>query len=164
MQNINQFSQTAERGQYALGGVDSNVISAQIDASLVGTLKTGDGVKIIAVSKGLPKVVPTTGVADIPAGFLVFNPVKNEYAANDRVEIAITGSFRFMVASAAIAAGANVQYDPATGKVATASAMSAVANTSTGAVTITPSTACGVALEAAAADGDLIVVKVAGTL
>ena len=144
-QNLNQFQQTAERGQVALLCANSPVISAVVDSTEAGTLKAGDAVKLVSTSVGLPHVVKSASGDLAIAGFVVFNPVKNDdIKAGDRVEIAITGTFVYQVASAAILAGAAVDYDYSTGKVATANS----------------GIACGVALDAAAADGDLIRVAV----
>lgn len=144
-QNLNQFQQTAERGQVALLCANSPVISAVVDSTEAGTLKAGDAVKLVSTSVGLPHVVKVGNSDTAITGFVVFNPVKNDgIVAGERVEIAITGAFIYQVASAAIAAGAAVDYAYATGKVATADS----------------GLACGVALDAAAGDGDLIRVAV----
>jgi hypothetical protein len=140
-QNLNQFQQTAERGQIALLCANSPVISAVVDSTETGTLKAGDAVKLVSTSKGIPHVVLATASDTTITGIVVFNPVKNDgIVANDRIEIAITGAFIYQVASAAIAAGASVDYNATTGKIATANS----------------GLACGVALDAASADGDLI--------
>ena len=100
---------------------------------------------MVSTSKGIPHVVLVGSGDTTCCGLVVFNPVQNDgIKAGDRVEIAITGAFMYMVASAAINAGAAVDYAYATGKVATANS----------------GLACGVALDAAAADGDLIRVAV----
>lgn len=144
-QNLNQFQQTAERGQIALLCANSPVISAVVDSTEAGTLKAGDAVKLVSTSKGIPHVVKVVVSDTACLGFVVFNPVKNDsIAAGDRIEIAITGAFMYMVASAAIDAGAAVDYAYATGKVATANS----------------GLACGKALDAATGDGDLIRVAV----
>ena len=144
-QNLNQFQQTAERGQIALLTANSPVISAVVDSTETGTLKAGDAVKLVSTSKGIPSVVKVGNSDTTITGFVVFNPVKNDsIVKGDRVEIAITGAFIYQVASASINAGAAVDYAYNTGKVATANS----------------GLACGVALDAAAADGDLIRVAV----
>lgn len=144
-QNLNQFKQTAERGQVALLCANSPLISAVVDSTEAGTLQAGDAVKLVSTSKGIPHVVKVGSTDTACLGFVVFNPVQNaDIAAGDAIEIAITGAFMYMVASAAISAGAAVDYAYATGKVATANS----------------GLACGVALDAAAADGDLIRVAV----
>lgn len=150
-QQLNQFAQTAERGQIALLNADSFILSAVVDASIPAqsTLKTGDLVKIVGTSKGVPHVIPTTAAADAPFGFVVFNAVKNDgFKAGDRVEIMFTGGWMYMIASAAITAGSKVIYTPTSGQV-TAS----VESSSNGAIV-------GVALDAASAAGDLIRVYV----
>lgn len=145
MQALNQFQQTAERGQVAYLNCDSFKMSAVVDSSETGTLKAGDAVKIVTTSKGIPHVVKV-GSSDTAAfGFVMFNAVKNDgIVAGDRIEVAFTGAFMYMVASAAISAGASLDYDYSTGKVATA-------NSGLG---------CGMAVEAASADGDLIAVYI----
>lgn len=151
-QQLNQFAQTAERGQIALLNADSFILSAVVDASIPAqsTLKTGDLVKIVGTSKGVPHVIPTTAAADTPFGFVVFNAVKNDgFKAGDRVEIMFTGGWMYMIASAAITAGSQVIYTPASGQV-TAAVGSPSSN---GAIV-------GVALDAASAAGDLIRVYV----
>ena len=45
MQALNQFQQTAERGQVAYLNCDSFKMSAVVDSSEAGTLKAGDAVK-----------------------------------------------------------------------------------------------------------------------
>jgi hypothetical protein len=131
-QELNQFGQFAERGQIALLNGNSNVISVMIDVSQTAPLKSGDGVKIVETSNGIPKVVAVEDVSDIPAGFILFNTIKNaNFTAGDRAEIAIKGSFIYAIAVGAISAGASVQYDPANGKVsAAASASNSCANSS----------------------------------
>ena len=146
-QNLNQFKQTAERGQIALLTANSPVISAIVDSSETGTLKAGDAVKLVSTSTGIPHVVKLAAgdTTVVPVGFVVFNPVTNAgIIKNQAIEIAITGAFMYMEASAAIQAGANVSYAYNTGKIATENS--------------TP--VCGTALDAAAADGDLIRVAV----
>lgn len=146
-QALNQFQQAAERGQIALLTANSPVISAVVDSNEAGTLKAGDAVKLVSTSTGIPHVA-LLGAGDtsvVPVGFVVFNPVTNAgIAAGQAVEIAITGAFMYMTASAAIEAGAEVSYAYSTGKIATANS--------------TP--VCGVALDAAAGDGELIRVAV----
>ena len=144
-QNLNQFQQTAERGEIALLTANSPVISAVVDSTETGTLKAGDAVKLVSTSAGIPHVVKSASGDTTIAGFVVLNPVKNDgIVKGDRVEIAITGAFIYAVASTSINAGASLDYNYSTGKVATANS----------------GIACGVALDAAAADGDLIRVAV----
>lgn len=144
-QALNQFKQTAERGQVAYLNCDSFKMSAVVDSSEAGTLKAGDAVKIVTTSKGIPHIVKVGNSDTSCFGFVAFNAVKNDgIVAGDRVEVVFTGAFMYMVASGAIQAGAALDYSYSTGKVATA-------NSGLG---------CGKAMEAAAADGDLIAVYV----
>ena len=144
-QNLNQFKQTVERGQIAYLNCDSFKMSAVVDASEAGSLKAGDAVKIVTTSKGIPHVVKVGNSDTAAFGVVLFNPVKNDgIVAGDRVEVAFTGSFIYMEASTSINAGVALDYAYATGKVA-------AANSGLG---------IGVAMEAAAQDGDLIAVYV----
>lgn len=146
-QNLNQFQQTAERGQIALLCANSPVISAVVDSTETGTLKAGDAVKLVSTSAGIPHVVKVGNADTSCLGFVVFNPVKNDgIVKNDRIEVAITGAFIYQVASDAIQSGAEVDYSYSTGKIATANS----------------GLKCGVAVDAAAADGDLIRIAVKG--
>lgn len=144
-QALNQFQQTAERGQVAYLNCDSFKMSAVVDSSEAGTLAAGDAVKIVTTSKGIPHIVKVGSGDTSCFGFVAFNAVKNAgIVAGDRVEVVFTGAFMYMVASAAINAGAALDYAYSTGKVATA-------NSGLG---------CGIAMEAASGDGDLIAVYV----
>lgn len=145
MQALNQFQQTAERGQVAYLNCDSFKMSAVVDSSEASTLKAGDAVKIVSTSKGIPHVVKVGNSDTAAFGVVVFNAVKNDgIVAGDRVEVAFTGAFIYMIASASIEAGAALDYAYATGKVATANSGLGI----------------GVAMEASAQDGDLIAVYV----
>lgn len=149
MQNLNQFDQSAERGQIALHNGESVVISAMIAPTYQGTLRSGDGITITAESRGLPKIVRTGSVSSKAAGFILFNPVKNVFKAGDRCEIMLTGGYMYMVASDTVDALTPVQYDPETGQIAYA---------------VAESNKVGVSLDCAINPGDLIRVKIAGSL
>jgi hypothetical protein len=73
-------------------------------------------------------------------GVVLTNPMKETFAVGDKLEIALLSAVVMLEASAAIAAGALVQFAPATGKCAT--------KTST-------NTVVARAIEPAAADGSL---------
>ena len=117
-QNLNQFSQSAERGQISLLGAEGFVVSAIIDSSETGTILAGDAVEIITTSKGIPKVKKLANAGNAVFGFAIYNPVKNANVAGDRIEVMITGGVMYMIASEAINAGVDVEYDITTGKIA----------------------------------------------
>lgn len=143
-QELNAFSQVAERGQVALLNGANLVLSAVIDSSETGTLKAGDAVELVATSTGCPKVKKLTSSGK-PFGFVVFNAVQNDgIKAGQAVEVACTGAFMWMIAGSAINAGAEIEYTIASGKIATKASGSLA----------------GMALEKASADGDLIRVMV----
>lgn len=104
-QQINQFAQTAEKGQIALLNADSFTLDAIIDASETGSLEAGDPVKLVATSKGIPHVVKATSETDEIFGFIALNPVQNiGIVKGQRVTVAITGAFIYLVAGGSISA------------------------------------------------------------
>lgn len=142
-QTLNQFEQSAERGQLAMLNGSSNAVSAMIDSSVESELKAGDAVKLVSTSKGFPKVAPVTAEDSAAAFFFIlFNPVRNAgIKAGDRVELLYTGGFMYMRAGGAINAGARVAYDTATGNIKEYAS---------------GDRPCGLAMDAAGAEGDLV--------
>lgn len=124
-----------------------DTIAAQIDASETGTLYAGMPVKIVDSAGGVPKVVGITAVTDEVFGYLNYNIKNRSFVAGDMAEISQSGNVMFLYATAAIARGVQVVPSLATnGGVAAASG--------SGGENIV-----GVALDKAAANGDLIRVK-----
>lgn len=108
-QNINQFAQSAERGQIALLNADSFTLDAIIDNTEAGALAAGDPVKIVASSSKIPHIVKANAETDDIFGFIVCNPVKNAgLVAGERVTVAITGAFIYLVAGGSISAQGKV--------------------------------------------------------
>lgn len=142
--NPNQFNQTPVKGQRDLtNGVD-NVFSAIIASTETATLQNGTGVDFVNNANPLPNVIATAADTTLPAGFILRNPKDVSFVAGDRVEIAGTGTVIYLEAGAAIARGAQVEYDASEGKVITSAGTNPVV---------------GRAFDAAAADGDLLRVK-----
>ncbi len=139
-QNSNQFQITNEKGTLTLVQ-NINVVNAIVDVDETATLVPGDAVKIKDVSGKTIKVEKATALTDDVFGFVPFDFIKNEYVLNESLKVAFNDSVMIMEASAAIAAGAQIQFDPATAKVATL---------------IAPNTKIGFSLDKAAADGDLV--------
>ena len=105
-QQINQFAQTAERGQIALLNADSQTLDAIIDQTETGALEAGDPVKIVATSTKIPHVVKANAETDEIFGFVAFNPVRNAgLVKGDRITVAINGAFIYLVAGGSISAG-----------------------------------------------------------
>lgn len=134
MQELNQFKQTSVRGQLALRGEGTHIISCLVAGNDV--LEAGDMVKLVAGAT-LPTVEKATA-GDTGLGFVLYNVIRNEHKAGEMVEIAITGEVLKMVAGGAIVAGSKVDYTVADGKMAVAGG-----------------NGVGVALTSAVADGDL---------
>lgn len=135
----NQRVMTTEQGQVDYA-INPSIISAVIHSTETGTLVPGQSVKIYDVAGGVPKVVARDADSDAVFAFIIRNPKDASYEAGDSCEIAIAGSVIYMTAAAAIARGATVEAVVASKKVQTVSTGSPV----------------GIALDKAAADGDLI--------
>lgn len=150
MVNINSFNMVPVQGEMDLQASPANVFSCAVDASQASALVPGQAVKIYDSAGGVPKVVAVSGNNDTSLfGFLVRNLKDQDAPANARVEIASTGSVMYMTAGAAIARGARVEIVNSTQKVITSAGTNPVV---------------GVALDKAAADGDLIRVLIVAPL
>lgn len=140
----NQFIQTPEVGYVDLNAGINNVLTCVHLAGQTTPLVAGQAVKLADNYTAIPSV-QASAITEVAFGVVTVNVKDKDVPAEARVEIARTGTTVFMVASAAIARGADVQYNPATNKVAT--------RATTGAT-------LGQALDKAAADGDIIRVTV----
>lgn len=138
-QLVNQFELSKEKGQLDLQ-LGQSVLSCRVDASQT-TLAVGAAVKLFDVAGGVPNVVACADT-DLVFGFVCKNLKKEAYVANDAIEVAVSGTFMYMTAGAAIVPQAEVMYVAATGKVITAAG--------------TSKAIAGIALDKAAADADLI--------
>lgn len=142
VQTLNQFEISNERGRLTNKQSTPYVTNHQIDPAYAGAAKTsGDAFKYSGSGNF---VTPATANTDAIIGFANYNVKKNSFVANDIIELAHITCEMKMVAGAAIAAGAFLEFDPATGKV----------------ITQATGTTIGSAREAAAADGDLITVAI----
>lgn len=110
------------------------------------TIKAGAFVKLYGSSTSTTNpVVVAAAATDIPYGMVVYDSTRDANKVGDLVALAQTGDSVFMVAGGAIAVGAKLQFNASTRKVDDST-------TATYAY-------IGVAETAAAADGDLIQVK-----
>lgn len=118
-QNQNQFAITPEVGdvdlQYAIG----NILPCAVASSQATPLVAGEAVKIEDSAGGVPKVLALAANTDETFGFVKRSLKDINFPANQALEIARDGTVMWMVASAAIARGAYVQYNFSTKKVAT---------------------------------------------
>lgn len=144
-QNLNQFAMTQTKGAVDLKAGNYNIISAAISASETGTLVPGQAVKIEDSAGGLPKVLALALATDSTFGFIARVLKQSEFEAKDVVEVALDGSIMVMEAGAAIARGAAVEVSLTGNKVITSAGVNNIV---------------GVALDKAAADGDLIRVMI----
>jgi len=140
--NQNQFALETLKGS-KISGHEDNVMTVEFySATASDTIAPGSFVKFdtATVANNVPRVsVGADATADF-VGVVLTNPMKETFAVGDKLEIALLSAVVVLEASAAIAAGALVQFAPATGKCAT--------KTST-------NTVVARAIEPAAADGSL---------
>lgn len=140
--NQNQFSMTTLKGTLDSG------IGAQLSMTVEvsgGALTPGEFVALVSTVGGnVPKVAAGADEEAKAFGVVLTNPLKDSYAVGEKCEIGILGSVVICEASAAITAGAAVEYVPSTKKVRTQVAGMRV----------------GVAIENAAADASLVRVMV----
>lgn len=140
----NQFNQTNEVGALTLL-LNNNIFDGLVDADESGTLVPGNAVVMKDVASPKMKFELATALTDNIWGFVPYDVRIASYVANDVIKVAFNDCVMLMTASAAIATGVELQFDPSTNKVATK---------------VAPNTSIGFALDKAAADGDLIKVLI----
>ena len=136
MQNVNQFSQTHEKGH-----IDTKIGGVIIPCKLTGPAKAGASVKLVDSASKEIEVVEVATQADVAFGVIVRDYKKSSYVAGDFVEVLVKDGIMRCEASEAIARGAEVSYVITGQKVESADATECV---------------IGTALDKASADGDLI--------
>jgi predicted RecA/RadA family phage recombinase len=136
----NQFRQTTDVGYLDLQTGLNNVLTCVHLADEATPLVPGNTVKLADNFTAIPSV-EASAITEVAFGVAVRNLKDADFPAEARLEIAREGTVMFMMASAAIARGAEVQYNPTTNKVATQASTNAT---------------LGVALDKAAADTDII--------
>lgn len=136
----NQFAISTTKGTKDSG---ANVVSAEFySATPTATITAGEFV--ILASTVAPNVSKVSVGADSTLksyGVVLSNIQKDSWAVGDKLEVALLNCIVMLEASAAITAGASLQYDVSTKKVATKTSSNTIV---------------ALALENAAADGSLI--------
>jgi len=108
----NQFAQSLVVGLIDMKIGSTNVIAAQVDASVTSQIFPGQGVKIVAnTSGGIPKVAPISSKSDQCIGFAAFNIKDLLYVAGQNLEIALFGTVIWLYATGAITQFAEVCLD-----------------------------------------------------
>ncbi len=143
--NQNQFAQEVVKGLVDLR-YSVNTIPCRVSSSESVALVPGQLVKLVDVAGGSPVVTAVTADTDTVFGVVNYNIRDVSFAASSAVEISSSLNIVYLEASAAIARGAGVMPVITGQKVATATASK---------------TTVGIALDKAAADGDLIRVLIA---
>lgn len=140
----NQFAQQPFLGVVDLSVGPTNVVAAQVDASVgAGVVYPGQAVKIVAnTAGGIPKVIGCTAKDDDAIGFVKFNMKDIQYVAGQNLEVGLWGTVMWCYATAAITQFTEVCLD----------------TTTVGGVQTTGATATimGVAYDGAASAGTLI--------
>lgn len=109
----NQFAQTTVVGMVDMKVGSTNLIAAQVDASVSTQIYPGQAVKIVAsTTGGIPKVAPISSKADHVIGFAAYNIKDSQYLAGQNLEIAMFGTVIWCYATAAITQFAEVCVDP----------------------------------------------------
>ena len=138
--NPNQFALEPVQGEVDMT-VQGQVVSAQVYASEATALVAGQAVKLIDSAGGVPTVTACTSNTDPVFGFVIRNAKDINFAAGDRLEVALNGVLLYMTAGGAIARGGAVEQVYSTQKVIASAGLNPTV---------------GYAFDKAAADGDLI--------
>lgn len=97
---LNQFKLTDNVGEVM--NVNPSTISVRMSKDMVGTVKAGDVVKLVASEVGDLPVVTKAVSGDSGLGVVLFNAKKPTYAAYDVTEIALASSIITMTAGTAL--------------------------------------------------------------
>lgn len=146
-QNSNQFGITPEKGELSLMQ-NFNVFNCIVKSDESTALVPGQKVKLVDIA-GKTLVVTAAAATDIGFGFIPHNVKKSSYAAGEMVKVAGSDCVMYMEAGAAIAAGALVESTATDQKVITSAGTNKIE---------------GLALDKAAADGDLVRVLIKSPL
>lgn len=139
--NQNQFAMKTLKGTLDSAGSGASLSCEFYSASPTATVSPGEFVLIASTpAVGVTRVQKGAAVGDAFFGCVLTNPLSDSFGVGKKLEVALPGAVVMVEASASITAGAALQYDPATAKVATKAL----------------GTKVGIALEDASGDGALI--------
>lgn len=108
----NQFSLAPYLGMLDLR-FNGDTLSVIFDPAGSGTLVAGQAVKFSIGSSNVPLIVPSTGSADVIAGFVNYDIKSAVFNPGDSLEISMDGNVMFLYASLAIQRGQQVTSLPA---------------------------------------------------
>lgn len=147
--NFNAFGQSTAKGKLELTP-NANTFTVKISAGSDTTLTPGMAVELDSAGTGVQINVKALTQNGTIFGFVPLNHKNNGLTVTatkpEHIEVACDNCIMEMEASAAIAQGALVKYNYSTKKVATASSSG--------------DKPCGIALQSAGADGDLLKVLI----
>lgn len=139
--NQNQFAISTLKGTLDSAGSGASLSCEYTSATPTDTVSPGEMVSIASTpAVSVTRVQKGSAVTDKWLGCVLTNPLSDAVGVGKKLEVALPGAVVMMEASALITAGAELQYDPASKKVATKAL----------------GTKIGLALENAAADGALL--------
>ena len=141
--NLNQFDQTPIRGMVA-AVVNPTTISGQVDPNSVATLYAGDAVRLTDTIG--ETILVDAALAGGPVfAFIVYTQKKSSYTAGDAMELAPGSSVIYLEAGEAIARGHAVEWDATNKQIKSWAGSNPI---------------CGLALDHADGEGQLIRVAV----
>lgn len=139
--NQNQFAISTLKGTLDSAGSGASLSCEYSSATPSETVSPGEMVKVVSTpAVGVTRVAKLAADTEAALGCVLTNPLADAVGVGKKLEVALPGAVVMMEASASITAGAALQYDPATKKVATKAAGAKI----------------GLALENASADGSLL--------
>ncbi len=112
---LNSFNQQAVVGMIApIGPAEVNTIDCVVSPNATTNIVVGDPVKLVDLGDGKNKGKPMIDkITDVTAynGVVIYNIMKNTYAKNEQISIALQGTFLTLRASEVITAGSSVVFD-----------------------------------------------------
>lgn len=137
---------TPSRGYAALLPNQPILQGCIVSSSESATLVPGDVVALATGGADGKVVVKKAAATDLPLGVVVGNPIKSGWVKGEHISVFPDNCYVYLVAGGAIVRGAKVQFNPTTGKVDDTSTQS--------------NGYIGIAMTAASADGDIVIVQV----
>lgn len=120
--NQNQFTISTLQGTMDSGGSGASLSVEFYSATSTDVITPGEAVVIASTpAVGVTRVQAGVDVTSAYRGVILTNPLADSFGVSQKCEMAIEGAVVMMTASAAITAGAAVQYDPVAKQIATLS-------------------------------------------
>jgi hypothetical protein len=122
-QSLNDLNITARNGLYVYMPNTPQPHNCIVSASETSALKAGDIVKLdITSTNTAAPVIKKAAVTDPVFGVVVFDAMKTQYAALDKISVAIEGSYIHKTTAGVVTPGAVLYFNAAGAVTATATA------------------------------------------